>query len=117
VTTPAPVTRTCAKCGDPFDARRPHTRFCSARCRVAASRETRNEVPVTHPANVVELRPHLVERAVTQEPALTDGDSEPVMVKPRCPCCWWRQLQAVPVAEITNCEQCGYGWRVPEEEQ
>jgi hypothetical protein len=32
------------------------------------------------------------------------------MTWPACPGCFYRQMQPVPVAQVTRCEQCGFGF-------
>jgi len=113
----AVATRNCARCGDPFTVTRPHARFCSPRCRVAASREARNSAAVTQPADeakVVPLRPRQPDPAVTRQAVAGDGESGQLMVRPRCTGCHWRAAQPVPAGEIAHCEACGYGFSTEE---
>jgi hypothetical protein len=96
--------RNCDRCGDPFAVTRPHARFCSARCRVAANRDSRNKDGVTQPAsaaNVVPLRPRHAEPVATRQ---TDVVSLGAAASWRCACCHW--LQAV--ANVEHCEFCGW---------
>ena len=89
----------CAKCGTPFAVTRPHARFCSPRCRVAANRDTRNSQETPQQANVVPLRASQAEPVVTRPP----------LVRPVCSFCHWRAALAVPAGEISHCEACGLG--------
>lgn len=107
------MTRNCARCDIPFAVTRPHARFCSARCRVAANRDSRNKDGVTQSApaaNVVLLRARRAEAVVTRPADVGTVDIGPLTVQPRCPGCHWRAAQPVPAGEITQCEACGLGY-------
>ena len=130
--TTAPVTRNCARCGEPFEVTRAHARFCSPRCRVAANRDTRNEpdgatgTASRRPGgtasaagqgdslsrdtakNVVPLRRHVSLMVPRQ---MAGGDRQGATVRWRCPACHW--LQAIAV--VQRCEICGAapGWGAP----
>jgi hypothetical protein len=67
-------TRTCPECGDAFQARAEHQRFCSSRCRVRHHRgDAAGDASQDRLRADVAVRTRSVERAIT---ALADTASE-----------------------------------------